>query len=99
MSRREYEDYEELGRRLEAFEDALLALQDQVVKMWEMGRGTTEQTRLLAPDAQVLSMVVTTQRLHQDLALQCAAEVEEKDVPEGKPRIPPPFDRRSPFGA
>lgn len=97
--RREYGDYEELGRKLEALEEALLDFQQQVVRMWELGSGASEETRHLAHDAQVLSMVLTLQRLHQQLALEFAAEVDRADVPEGKPHVPPPFDQRNPFGA
>ena len=93
--RREYGDYKELGHRLEALREALYAFQVQVVMMWDLGSGETEQTRHLAHDVQVLDMVLTLQRLHQDLTLELAAEVDEKEVPEGKPRFPPPFDRRS----
>jgi chromatin segregation and condensation protein Rec8/ScpA/Scc1 (kleisin family) len=92
---REYKDYEELGRRLGALDEALTAFQQQVVRMWNLGSGETEQTRHLAPDAQVLEMVLTLQNLHRQLALECAAELGEADVPEGRPRIPPPFDRRA----
>jgi hypothetical protein len=94
--RREYEDYEELGRRLEALREALFALQGQVILMWDLGSGETEQTRHLAHDVRVLDMVYTLEQLHQDLALELAAEVDEKEVPEGKPRFPSPLDRRSP---
>ena len=65
--RREYEDYEELGRKLEALRETLYAFQGQVVMMWDLGSGETEQTRHLAHDVQVLDMVLTLQRLHQDL--------------------------------
>lgn len=98
-SRREYEDYEELGRRLDGLSEALLAFQQQVVRMWDLGSGETEQTRHLAPDTQVLKMVITLQDLHKQLALECAAELDESDVPEGKPHVPSPFDQRNPFGA
>ncbi len=92
--RREYEDYEELGRRLEVLDAALLAFQQQVVKMWGLGSGEAEETRHLAPDVPVLEMVLRLQRLHQQLTREFSAEVEEADVPEGKPRCPTPFDRR-----
>ncbi len=97
--RREYGDYEELGQKQEDLVDALSAFQQQVVRMWGFGSGEVEQTRHLAPDIPVLEMVATLKRVHEQLALQCAAEVDEGDVPEGKPRIPPPFDQRGPFGA
>lgn len=92
--RREYRDYEELGRRLDALDEALAAFQQQVVHMWDLGSGESKQTRHLAPDAQVLRIVVSLQHLHRQLALEFAAEIDEADVPEGKPRFPPPFDRR-----
>ena len=93
--RREYRDYAELGRRLEALREALSAFQGQIALMWDLGSGETEQTRHLAHDMLVLDMVNTLHRLHQDLGLELAAEIDEKEVPEGKPRFPPPFDRRS----
>ena len=98
LRRRQYEDYEELGRRLAALEEALIALQGEVFRLWGLNSGATEHTRHLTPDVQVLIMVNAAHRLHQQLALECAAEIDEADVPEGKPRIPPPFDHRHPFG-
>lgn len=92
--KREYEDYEDLGLKLEALDEALLAFQQKVVWMWDLGSGEAKETRHLAPDVPVLEMVLLLQRLHQQLTLEFSVEIEEAGVPEGKPRFPTPFDRR-----
>jgi hypothetical protein len=96
--RRTYEDYEDLGQRLSVLEDALIAFQAKVLDMWKWG---DEQGRPMPStyDTPVLDMVITLQRLHQDLTLECHTEIDAADVPEGKAPVPMPFDQRDPFGA
>lgn len=102
--RRTYEDYEELGRYLDAAQEAIHKAQAKSFNMFgglepraEVGETVTLETRP-APtsyDKQILQAVVILNNLGSELAMNFHAEIEESEVPLGKPRTPPPFDREA----
>lgn len=88
--KRTYEDYEELGRRLIAAQKALGELSSLVFGMFpthdELGRPLPT-----AYDSDLLERHIVLDQLVSQMALEY--EGEAPDVQEGKPPVPPPFDR------
>jgi hypothetical protein len=100
--RRTYEDYEEMGRYLKAAEEAVHRAQTKSFDMFggldpltEVGETVTLDTRPspTSYDKEILQLVVTLNNLRSELAMNFHAEIAESEVPPGKPRTPPPFDR------
>lgn len=87
---RTYEDFEDLGQKLIAAQRALGELQSKLMWMFlaEDERGRPLPTSY---DRDLLERTVSLARLRSQLALEYRTEAPE--VPEGKPEIPPPFDR------
>jgi hypothetical protein len=87
---RSYEDYEELRRRLVAVERATAELSSLVFGMFQ----TYDDTGRPMPstyDTELLKRRLDLGRMISQLAFEYRTEAPE--VPEGKPEIPPPFDR------
>ena len=89
--KRAYEDYEELGRRLIAAQKALGELSSLIFGMFQShdDRGRPMPSTY---DSELLKRHLGLKRLISQLALEYRSEA--PDVPEGKPEIPPPFDRQ-----
>ena len=87
---RTYEDYEELGRRLIAFSEAMGELSSLLFRMFEShdDRGRPVPSGY---DSELLRRHLDLERLVSQLASEYRAEA--PDVPEGKPAAPPPFDK------
>jgi hypothetical protein len=106
MSRRRertYEDYEEMGRYLWAAYEAISEAQGKSFEMFGGLEALTEGTATMetrpAPtsyDDTILELAVTLEHLISELATNFYAEIDESQVPPGKPRIPPPFERGEP---
>ena len=97
---RTYEDYEEMGRYLQAAYEAVGKMQGKSFDMFggleALTEGTVTMETRPAPtsyDTTILQLVVRLQELRSELATEFHAEIEESEVPPGKPRTPPPFDR------
>lgn len=87
---RTYEDYEELGRRLVAVEKATAELSSLVFGMFQ-SKDDTGRPVPSPYDTELLKRRLDLSRMISQLAFEYRAEAPE--VPEGKPEIPPPFDR------
>jgi hypothetical protein len=90
--RRRYEDYEELGRRIMDVEATIAQLQAQLIRMFSV---EDDEGRLVASqyDTEARDVVLLLGRMRSELATNFHSEIEESEVPRGKPRTPPPFDR------
>ena len=97
---RTYEDYEELGRYLEAAEEDVRRAQRKTLDMirglkpLSEDRPVTMETRP-APtshDRRILELVIILDYLRSELAMDFHAEVPESEVPPDRPRTPSPFD-------
>lgn len=98
--RRTYEDYEEMGRYLEAAQFAVSKAQRKSFDMFGGLKSLTEDTvtmeRRRTPtsyDETILEAVLILETLRSELAADFHAEIAESEVPSGKPRTPPPFGR------
>jgi hypothetical protein len=89
---RRYEDYEELGQRILDVEVAINQMQAQLIRMFSV---EAEDRRPMTShyDREALDVVLLLSKLRSELATDFHAEIEESEVPRGKPRTPPPFDR------
>lgn len=100
--KRAYEDYEELGRYLQAAEEAVSRAQTKSLDMFGGLKPVTEdrpvtmdqRPRLTSHDGRLLDAAMILRKLGSELAMDFRAEVPESEVPPGKPPIPPPFDRK-----
>lgn len=100
-NRRTYEDYEEMGRYLEAAQEAV---GQAMSKSYDMFGGLDPVTddrddaidrrpRLTSYDEKILNASMALESLRSELAMNFHAEVPESEVPAGKPRTPSPFTR------
>lgn len=89
---RSYEDYEELGRYLEDVDDALGQLQGKLMYMFPL---EDEERRPLPSEYEghTLDVRFALDKLRYAIVLELDAELPGLEVPPGKPRKPPPFDR------
>lgn len=87
-TQRRYENYEELGRRLMAADEALGDLSSFVFGMFQ---SSDERGRPVPStyDVDLMNRHLYLSDLISQLSLEYHAEAPE--VPEGKPPIPPPF--------
>jgi hypothetical protein len=97
---RTYEDYVELGRYLEAAQYAIAKAQRKSFDMFggldplTLGVVTMEtRPTPTSYDKTILQLVVALERLRSDLGVEFHAEIDESEVPPGKPRTPAPFGR------
>jgi hypothetical protein len=90
---RGYEDYEELGRRIIAAQEASSQVAALIMHMWPV---EAEDRRPLPSqyDDEMLRRTLDLNELVSQLSLEFHAEIPESEVPPGKPRTPPPFDRQ-----
>ena len=98
--RRTYEDYEEMGRYLEAAQFAVSKAQRKSFDMFgglkALTEGTVTMETGLTPtsyDETIVEAVLILEKLRSELAAGFHAEIGESVVPPGKPRMPPPFGR------
>lgn len=91
--KRTYEDYEELGQRLIAARQALFEVHTQLMQMYPFPRDAAGRPLPTGYDSDLLKRKNSLASLISQLALEYRSEA--PDVPEGKPQIPPPFDRES----
>jgi hypothetical protein len=96
---RVYEDYEEMGQYLQSAREGVLQAQAKSFDMFggldPLTEGTVTMETTPTPtsyDTNILQLVLILNDLRSELAMNFHAEIEESEVPPGKPRTPPPFD-------
>jgi hypothetical protein len=98
--RRTYRDYEEMGWYLEAAQLAVSKAQRKAFDMFgglgPLTEGTVTMETRPTPtsyDETILEAVLILEKLRSELAADFHADIDESEVPPGKPRTPPPFGR------
>lgn len=100
-NRRTYEDYEEMGRYLEAAQEAVGKAMSKSFDMFggldpvtdDRAPGIDRRPRPTSYDEKILAASTLLESLRSELAMNFQVEIPESEVPAGKPRTPSPFDR------